>query len=246
MGIIVAIANQKGGVGKTTTAVTLAHGLAIQGRTVLLVDLDPQGQCATALGREQEPGVANLLMEDVRLQDVLRTTGRDRLTLLPGNKRTSRALTILIAEGTYRIDLVKRIVAQTIYDWVVIDTAPTVGGLQEAAVFAADLVLVPVAADFLSAQAVQRTAETLKVLKTQHSWRGGLFGILPTFFDGQTNESQAILDDLRKSFGALVLPEIHRATVLRECVAAGRTIWEMSPKCRTAQEYARIVWRLSA
>jgi len=96
--ISVVVANQKGGVGKTTTAVMVAHGLARRGYMTLLVDLDPQGQCASLLGMEQEPGVFDLLVGDKPLRDVIRTTGRDNLFILPGNKRTATAQNITMLE----------------------------------------------------------------------------------------------------------------------------------------------------
>lgn len=96
--ITVTVANQKGGVGKTTTAVTLAHGLALKNYDVLLVDLDPQGQCASHLGLDQQDGVFNLLVNQPPLRDVIKTTGRPNLWLLSGSKRTKTAETMMAIE----------------------------------------------------------------------------------------------------------------------------------------------------
>ena len=142
---IITIANQKGGTGKTTTATILAHGLAVKGHQTMLCDLDPQGQCASALGLLQEPGVFNLLVGGQTLADVTRTTGRANLTLIPGDKRTATAQIVLNAEG-FDLALIRRALQPALrngLDKVVIDTAPSVGGLQEAALFAADLIVIP-------------------------------------------------------------------------------------------------------
>jgi chromosome partitioning protein len=243
---IITIANQKGGVGKTTTAVTLAHGLAIQGRETLLLDLDPQGQCASALGLAHESGAFNLLAAGQTLADVTRTTGRPRLALIPGDKRTATAQIVLNAEG-FDLAVVKNLLHPALrngLDLVVVDTAPSVGGLQEAALFAADLVVIPTAADYLATEGVVRILETIAAL-VRRGWSGVVFGVLPTFYDDVTRESQATLADLKNTVGeGLVLAPVHRATLLRECASEGKTIWEVDPRSRPAQEYADLVWRL--
>jgi chromosome partitioning protein len=122
-------------------------------------------------------------------------------------------------------------------DYILFDTAPSVGGIQERAVWGADLVIVPTATEFLSADGVSKALHMLSVLQERKAWRGNLLGILPTFYDEQTRESKATLDDLRIRFDASVLTPIHRATILRECAAEGRTIFEVDPLCRAAKEY---------
>lgn len=243
---VIAVANQKGGVGKTTTAVTLAHGLAIKGREVLLVDADPQGNCAVFLGREQEPGLFNLLVAGMPLRDVVRASGRDHLWLLPGTKRTGTAQTVLASEGagldTLLCALKGRLNGNE-PDYIIIDTAPSVGGLQEMALFAADIVIIPVAVDFAALVGALQIVQTLNKVR-QAGWSGGIFGILPTFHDDQTRESRTNLEELHRRFKDLVLSPIHRATMLRECAALGQTIFEYMPKSRAAEEYAALVWEV--
>ncbi len=245
---VITVANQKGGVGKTTTVVTLAHALAIKGKEVLIVDADPQGQAAVVLGLAQEDGLFGLLVGGRPLRDVVRSTGRERLYIVPGDKRTATAEAVLRLEGagidTLALRIRKR--GEKGPDYVVIDTAPSVGGregMQEQALWAADLVVVPCAVDFLSADGAVKVLETMAALQ-RHGWEGKLLGILPTFHDDVTRESAATLADLRRTFGEQVLEPIHRATVLRECAASGKTIWEVDPKGRVAEEYGRLVWRV--
>ncbi|MDL1944705.1 ParA family protein [Chloroflexi bacterium CFX2] len=241
----ICIANQKGGVGKTTTAVSLAHGLSQKGRRVLLIDLDPQGQCATALGRSPEPGAFYLLtmgatpQETTFVQSWLRSSGREGLYLLPGDQQTMAAQTVLNAQDQ-PISAIRNSISRFFKEglhYIIFDTAPSVGGIQERAVWASDLVIVPTATEFLSADGVSKVLLMMSVLQEKKNWRGNLLGILPTFYDENTRESKATMEDLRERFDASVLPPIHRATLLRECAAQGQTIFEMDLLCRAAKEY---------
>jgi chromosome partitioning protein len=242
---VICIANQKGGVGKTTTAVSLAHSLSQKGRRVLLIDLDPQGQSATALGCNPEPGAFYLLtmgstpQESTFVQSWMRFSGREGLYLLPGNQQTMAAQTVLNAQDK-PISAIRQSIQRFFKDglhYILFDTAPSVGGIQERAVWASDLVIVPTATEFLSADGVSKVLLMMSILQEKKNWRGNLLGILPTFYDEQTRESKATMDALRERFDASVLPPIHRATLLRECAAEGQTIFEVDPLCRAAKEY---------
>ena len=139
---IICIANQKGGVGKTTTAVSLAHGLVIKGKRVLLIDFDPQGQSATALGRSPEPGVFYLLTMGMTTQETtfinswVRFSGREGLHFLPGDQQTMAAQTVLNAQDR-PVSAIRQTVSRFFKegpDYILFDTAPSVGGIQERAV----------------------------------------------------------------------------------------------------------------
>ena len=242
---IICVANQKGGVGKTTTAVSLAHGLTLRGKHVLLVDLDPQGQSAVALGCRPEPGVFYLLTMGVSPQETtflkswVRFSGREGLYVFPGDQQTMAAQTVLNAQDQ-PISAIRNSISRFFKDglhYIIFDTAPSVGGIQERAVWASDLVIVPTATEFLSADGVGKVLHMMSILQEKKSWRGNLLGILPTFYDEQTRESKATIENLREQFDASVLTPIHRATLLRECAAQGQTVFEVDPLCRAAKEY---------
>jgi len=242
---VICIANQKGGVGKTTTAVSLAHGLSQKGRRVLLIDLDPQGQSATALGHNPEPGAFYLLtmgttpQETTFVQSWVRLSGREGLYFLPGNQQTMAAQTVLNAQDK-PISAIRQSIQRFFKDglhYTLFDTAPSVGGVQERAVWASDLVIVPTATEFLPADGVSKVLLMLSILQEKKNWRGNLLGILPTFFDEQTRESKATMENLQEKFDASLLSPIHRSTLLRECAAEGKTIFEFDPMCRASKEY---------
>jgi chromosome partitioning protein len=244
MTVTITIANQKGGVGKTTTAVSLTHGLVLQGKKVLLIDLDPQGQCATILGLKPEPGAFNLLVAEQPMSQVIRTTDRKNLFIILGDRKTATAQTVLNVQHSAISFTQSKIVPPAIrdgYDYVVLDTSPSVGELQEQALWAADGVLVPCAVDYLASDGVFNIAVTLKRLHDELNWKGRILGILPTFYDSVTRESKATLQDLQKRFGNLMLPAIHRATVLRECAVEGKTIFELAPESRAAGQYNELI-----
>jgi chromosome partitioning protein len=239
---VITVSNRKGGVAKTTTTVSLGHGLALKGKAVLLVDVDPQGHVAPALGMEQEPGLFDLLVARASLRNVTRRARTD-LWILPGNPRTATAETVMIYERD-EVDALGKVLKGKInggLDFIILDTAPSVGRLQEMALWMADLVIVPSAVDFLSSAGVADLVSELADMKDD-GWRGRLLGILPTFYDEVTNESKTNLAELETAFGKRVLPPIHRATVLRECTAEGKTIFELAPRSRAAEEYAALVW----
>lgn len=240
---ILTISNQKGGQGRTTTVVTLGHGLAMRGKRVLLVDTDPQGQVATFLGLRQEPGLFDLLVESQPLADVVRSADADGyrrpgLQVIPGNKRTATAQVVLVAKG-FKLGCLAKTLKGVKADYIICDTSPFVGLLQEATIFAADWLLVPCAVDYAATEGLAGILDTLQAVKG----RGGrcqLLGVIPTFYDEVTKESKKTLAQLREDFGETVWLPIHRATVLRECTAEAATIFEKMPKSRAAQEYAEV------
>ena len=237
---ILAVANQKGGVAKTTSAVTIAYVLSVlKHRHVLLVDFDPQGQCATSLAVNPEAGVFNVLVNPKSdIHQWIRESGREGLDILPGDRTTATAQIVMNAENR-PIDAIYSILRGLAkeYDFVILDTAPSVGGIQERAVFAADMVLIPTATEFLSMDGLDQMMSMLETMRSNNGWKGTLFGILPTFHDEHTNESAKSFADLNENFGDYVLSPIHRATILRECAAEGKVILEKDPTCRAAREY---------
>lgn len=252
---VITLANHKGGVGKTTTAVNLAHALALEGKEVLVIDMDPQGQVATSLGMEQSAGAFYLLSMAIDpaasplmvLRQQTRFSGRDNLYLIPGNPLTNVSQTMISASNA-PISVIRRMLIPLLEngkpDYILIDTAPSIGGVQERAIWAADWLIIPTLADSASLEGVRTVVVMAKEHRDNKGWKGTLFGILPTQYEGQIRESRASMEDLRKAFGPLVLEPISRRTVLREARSRGQTIFEYAPESQSAEEYRRLAERI--
>jgi chromosome partitioning protein len=252
----IVFANQKGGTGKTTSVINVGDALAQLGRRVLLVDFDPQGHAAVSLNLDTEGGVASWLLHPIFNKQPLtaeivnqwiRTTRREKLFLLPGNQMTAKAQRLLTIEEK-PINYIKDCMSamrRLGFDYLLFDTSPSTGGLQEMASWAADLAVIVSSLDYLSADGVSGYIEMLKVLAHEKRWGGKLAGILPTFFDEQTRTTREQMNNLQTSFPGQVFTPIHRATLLREASAEGLTIFEKDPLSRPAIEYEDIARRLS-
>lgn len=228
--MILAILNQKGGVGKTTTAVSLAHGLARAGRSVLLVDLDAQGNVADALGLQKGPGLYGLLIEG-RWQPI--PSGRPRLDLILGDKTTVQAKQVLAARDFREYALREALEPITaLYDVIVLDVAPGVDILQIAAMVAATHFLIPVSLDHLALVGVGDALVSVASLRKVGAFRGQLLGVLPTFWERTTRESQTQLEILATQFKSLVWPPIPLDVHCREAIAHGQTLYEYAPGTR--------------
>lgn len=232
--IVLAISNQKGGTAKTTTCVTLAHKLALEGLRVLIIDTDVQGHATLALGLEKAPGIYKLVQRFQNLPETLLVTrARDRLDVIPSDKTTEPAKRILAG-----VDFRERVLVDTLdelnsYDVGVIDCAPSLDVLHVAALVAADWLVIPTKLDYLAVDGVNEVLVSLAEIKRRSEEAPDLLGILPTFFDRTTNETMVQLRTLVDSFGDLVLPPIPIDTKLREAPAHGETVWEYATDTRS-------------
>lgn len=252
----IVFANQKGGTGKTTTVINAGDALAHTGKKVLILDFDPQGHAAVSLNLDTESCVANWLLHpifnahpitpEIMIQWI-RPTRRENLSLLPGNQMTAKAQRLLTIEEkpiNYIKDQLSAI-RRLGFDYLLFDTPPSTGGLQEMASWAADMAVIVSSLDYLSADGVSGFVEMLKVLQSEKQWRGKLAGVLPTFYDEQTRTTREQMANLQAAFPGQVFTPIHRATVLREASAEGLTIFEKDIKSRSAFEYEDLARRLS-
>ena len=224
------IANQKGGVGKTTTAVTLAHLMALDGYRVLIVDLDPQGHVALSLGTQHQTGVTDalyrLLIGGAPLKDVILNV-RPNLDAIFGDKSTRDANDALIGR-IYREQVLINVLRGVSYDVMVIDSPPSASVLNVAAMVVADYLIVPTLMDPLSIDGVNQVLSYAAIVSTQY--KIPLAGIIPTLFDRTTKETSVQLEALRKNFPNHMWPPVPFDTIARTAPDPGLTLVEFAPR----------------
>lgn len=239
MAAIISVINQKGGVGKTTTAVTLAHGAALRGKRVLLIDLDTQGNVADSLGMTGAPDLYRWLWDQLATSDVaVQALDRPGLYVIRSNK-TTEALKMALTGRSFREQVISAALADARqeYDYIILDCAPSVDLLQTAAMVASQYLVIPARMDQLAIKGIREVTTSVTALGGI-GIRCAVVGIVPTMMERVTVESQAQLTNLVQHFGRLVWPAVPQDTQCRTATRAGRTLWEYAPNSAAILGYA--------
>ena len=240
---ILAICNQKGGVGKTTSAINLGAALTEYGRRVLLVDFDPQGALSIGLGipaHHMDQTIYNVLIEQsVEVPEVVLETSVEGMDLLPSNIDLSAAEVQLVAEVGREHALVRtlRSVVDD-YDYVLVDCQPSLGLLTVNALAASDGVLIPLECEFFSLRGVALLIDTIQKVRERLNPKLDITGILATMFDPRTLHSREVMARVVEAFGDIVFDTVINRTVrFPETTVAGEPITRWAPKSAGAKAY---------
>ena len=238
-----AIANQKGGVGKTTTAISLGAALARAARRVLLIDSDPQSNATSGLGMRDRTGptLYDALAERVDLKDCIIETAESGLRLIPASRDLAGG-EVELAAAMAREFRLQRVLApvRDNYDYVLIDCAPSLGLLTLNALAAADAVLIPVQSEYLALEGLEHLAHTIDLVRSNLNPALQIGGVVLTMYDSRTNLSMAVLEEVRMHFPQTYRSVIPRSVRLSEAPSFGQSIFTYAKISRGAAAYQEL------
>ena len=242
---VIALANQKGGVGKTTTAVNLAACLAAEGRKVLLVDSDPQGNTTSGLGldkRDIKKSIYDILVNDVPAKDVIVPTAYENLSLLPATIALAGAeieLVNMMSRENRLKNALERVKYN--YDYVLIDCPPSLGLLTLNALTAASSVMIPIQCEFYALEGVTMLMNTIQLVQRNLNPALKLEGVVMTMFDARTNLASDVVSEVKKYFSAKMYNTIiPRNVKLSEAPSHGEPVIVYGPRSKGAQVYQEL------
>jgi len=251
MGEIIACANQKGGVGKTTTVVNLASYLARSGCRVLIVDLDPQGNATSGVGltgREVDRSIYPVLVGNGNAQDLITAAGLEGLSIIPSSRDLAGAEVELVPIASRERRLSRALASvHADFDYILLDCPPSLGLLTVNALTAADSVLIPIQCEYYALEGLGQLLSTIDLVRDHLNPALSVKGVVLTMFDARTTLASDVSAEVRRHLGDQVFQtQIPRSVRLAEAPSYGRPISEYSPASRGALAYAALAHEVLA
>lgn len=246
MAKVIAIANQKGGVGKTTTSINLASGLAYLSKKVLLIDFDPQGNATQGVGHTvglEDLTVYDALLGDSNIKDCIKTLKRPPLDILPANISLAGADLEIAKIPENREKLLRNVLEEVRdnYDYIIIDCPPSLGLLNTNALSAADSVMIPVQCEYYALEGVTQLLQTIRLVQKLFNPSLKIEGVLLTMYDARTNLSSEVSSEVRKHFKEKAYRTyIPRNIKLSEAPSMGKSIYDYDMSCEGAKAYVAL------
>ncbi len=236
----ISIINQKGGVAKTTSAVSIAAGLARQDKRVLLVDLDPQGSVAHSLTASRRLNLYDFLTEKCTHVDCITSLG-ENLDLIHSDEALTKMDVYLTKKSNPSQVIKKRFADVQEYDYIIFDCAPSIGLLNQNALLFSDEAIIPVATTYLSLTGLTYMIEAIKELNNHFNHNLKISHIIPTLHDKRNKTNRNMLAKLEEDYSSLVTNPVRINSKLAEAPASGKSIFSYAPKSRGAEDYGKIV-----
>lgn len=242
MGKIISIFNQKGGVGKTTTSINLAAGLGKLGKKILLLDLDPQGNSTSGLGlekRDVENQMYDVLTKEVSIKDGIFETSAENVDIIPANNDLAGLEIELATIGDWQNTLLDVIVEiRDEYDFLFIDCPPSLGILSVIGLVASDSVIIPIQCEYYALEGVSQLFETIELVRRGYNPKLDIEGVVLSMFDGRTNLSIQVVDEVKAFFkGKVYVNIIPRNVRLAEAPSHGLSIMDYDDKSKGSIAY---------
>lgn len=242
MGKTVAIFNQKGGVGKTTTSINLSAGLGRLGKKILLIDLDPQGNSTSGLGLEKnliENQLYEVFSEDIDIETAIYESSAENVSLLPSNSDLAGLEVELAREGNWEELLKNKLKeAKEKYDYIFIDCPPSLGILSVAGLIASDSVIIPIQCEYYALEGVSQLFKTIELVRASHNPNLEIEGVVLSMFDGRTNLSIQVVEEVKKYFKSKVYTSIIPRNVrLAEAPSHGLSIMDYDDRSKGSEAY---------
>lgn len=243
---IISIANQKGGVGKTTTAINLSRTLSLAGRETLLIDMDPQCNATTGFG--ERPAGSHPLAGPAELAGSIRSLKLPHLSLLPGSRSFRDADHLATADGETASRVIRNLKEGTLaFEYVVIDLPPSLGQLTRTALAASSEVLMPIQCEFFAMEGLAQMIEIIREIIRKVNSQLDFAGILLTMYDESLEITQEVDQQVREFFGEIVFQTvIPRDVSLSEAPSHGKSVLDYAPRSRAARAYTELGMELLA
>ena len=239
----IAVVNYKGGTGKTTTVVNLAHAISLKGFKVLIVDTDPQGSAGIYFGMSPKKTLYDVLIDEVPVAECIEKA-RHNIDILCSNERVFPAELKMTSMKNRELILKNRLKNIPGYDFIILDCAPSMNLLNQNALLYANEILLPVSMEYLSLIGVKQLLKNIKIINRIFNRKVSITNVIPTFFDRRNKKSKDIIESLKRVFLNMVSTPVRTCTSLSEAPSKHKTIFEFDPDSFAAEDYYKITEEL--